>query len=78
MATITAGIAFGWHIAGAAPLESGTGLNGIMRAAAARGGVLKLPSLVREPAADALAQLRVPSALRRDRPADGLLFAAWD
>jgi hypothetical protein len=78
MATMTAGIAFGWHIAGAAPLESGTGLNGIMRAAAARGGVLNLPSLVREPAADALAQLRVPSALRRDRPADGLLFAAWD
>jgi hypothetical protein len=49
-----------------------------MRAAAARGSVLKLPSLVRERAADALAQLRVPSALRRDRPTDGLLFAAWE
>jgi hypothetical protein len=77
-AAITAGVALGWRIADAAPLENGTGLARVARAAAERGSIVSLPSLVRERAANGLVHVRLPSALRRDFPVDDLLFAAWE
>ena len=72
--TVMLGATLGWRIAGASPLESGTGLVRVAHAAAIRGTVISLPALRRDTVVEAFVGLRVPSALRRDRPADGLLF----
>ncbi len=73
--TVTIGATLGWRVAGAVSLERGTGFSGIARAAAVRGTVLRLPAIRREPAAEAFADVPVPSAVRRDpRPHERLLF----
>jgi hypothetical protein len=76
--TLMVGATLGWRIAGAAPIESGTGLLRVARAAAVHGEVMRLPDLRSAAGARAFAHVRVPSGLRRDRPADGLLFVARD
>ena len=82
--TLMIGATLGWRIAGAAPLETGTGLLRVAGAAAGRGVVVTLPALRRETTTRAFADVRVPSgnaprpagrrvAFRRAQPPGGTL-----